>query len=426
MFIGAIAIIFMSLQTVKYYQSKSNQWFDFLPSQTILAVKLNTHSHQQVQNTKVFGILKDLHFEQDLIDEFINSQKPITLVLLDNNNQLASGVIVSQADLDIANPKLSTYTFPNENVLVAIDNTLDLTKGAQLDQSKIQYQIKNHPATSFGYIAFSPNNFQNSFFKDKLLTPSQKAVESLLKQYDNVFFNIESDKTKLYISNYLEGKTQDSSYLSLEKIASNPQNSTFHLSFSMLQNRIPKILNLSLEKLLSNFDISKTLYQKFLKSSVSITLDTNNQWHILIDSQDKLTSADLESFLNFVSNYFNPKQTQRTLKTNQETTLNISQNSDSNLSSNKVVLESINKQIKITPQSEHVWNINLSDIHSTINQPNLNFQPDTFTAFENVVDYSKFRLDFLSQLFGPKLPAYSLEVFQRDYSFGKHTLIVIE
>jgi hypothetical protein len=307
-------------------------------------------------------------------------------------------------------------------VLVAIDNTLDLTKGAQLDQSKIQYQIKNHPATSFGYIAFSPNNFQNSFFKDKLLTPSQKAVESLLKQYDNVFFNIESDKTKLYISNYLEGKTQDSSYLSLEKIASNPQNSTFHLSFSMLQNRIPKILNLSLEKLLSNFDISK----KFLKSSVSITLDTNNQWHILIDSQDKLTSADLESFLNFVSNYFNPKQTQRTLKTNQETTLNISQNSDSNLSSNKVVLESINKQIKITPQSEHVWNINLSDIHSTINQPNLNFQPDTFTAFENVVDYSKFRLDFLSQLFGPKLPAYSLEVFQRDYSFGKHTLIVIE
>ena len=159
---------------------------------------------------------------------------------------------------------------------------------------------------------------------------------------------------------------------------------------------------------------------------MSITLDTNNQWHILIDSQDKLTSADLESFLNFVSNYFNPKQTQRTLKTNQETTLNISQNSDSNLSSNKVVLESINKQIKITPQSEHVWNINLSDIHSTINQPNLNFQPDTFTAFENVVDYSKFRLDFLSQLFGPKLPAYSLEVFQRDYSFGKHTLIVIE
>ena len=94
MFIGAIAVIFMSLQTVKYYQSKSNQWFDFLPSKTILAVKLNTHSHQQVQNTKVFGILKDLHFEQDLIDEFINSQKPMTLVLLESNNQVASGVMV--------------------------------------------------------------------------------------------------------------------------------------------------------------------------------------------------------------------------------------------------------------------------------------------------------------------------------------------
>ena len=94
--VGILFSMFMSFKTFDYYQSKSNQWFESLPKQTILAVKLNTHKFNPVQNTKVFGIMKNLFFDQDLINEFINSKKPITLLFFEYNSNLISGVITQQ------------------------------------------------------------------------------------------------------------------------------------------------------------------------------------------------------------------------------------------------------------------------------------------------------------------------------------------
>jgi len=425
-FIGSLAVIFISFHTISYYHSKSHQWFDKLPSQTVLAVKLNAHTYKPVQNTKLLSILKDFSFDQSLIDEFINFRGPLTFLLFNHEQKLVSGVILDTSSAYEQSDKFTTSTLSDTKVLLSNHQDLAVDLKSDFNQTNIKTQIKNHPSTSFGYIAFSPQNFQQTFFKNKLLTPSQKAVESLLKHYDNIFFNIESDDNKLFISNYLEEKSKNTSFISLDKLALAPSNPVFHATFTALQNRMPTILKLSLEKILNNFGVSKDLYQKFLASNVSISLDTNNQWHVLVDSKQKLTNQDLLDTINFLTNYFNPIQTERILKTNQETKLNIAQNIDLPNVKNTAVLASINKNIKITPQSEYLWRVTLSNINTSLIDSKLNFQPSTLSAFENIVDYSKFRLDFLSQLFGPKLPAYSLEIFQRDYSFGKHTLMVIE
>ena len=424
-FTGIVIASIMSIQTLKYYQSKPNQWFGNLPASTILAVKLNPYHFDAVQNTKIFGVLQQLNFDPNLIDEFIYYKKPITLLLSDSEKGMVSSVITNQ-DYTISNiDQFRVFNYKNEQVIISDKNQEVGDLKTNFDQSLIKYQIKNHPSTSFGYVAFSPRNFQKIFFKDQLLTPNQKAVESILKQYDNVFFNIELDNSKLYLSNYTEQETLRMPILSLSDLVTSPKNPLFHLSLTSLEPRLPKILNLTLEKLLSNYGISKNLYQKLLQSQFSISLDQNQQWHIVIRSQEILSQSDLEKTMNFFANYFNPIQEQRTLKTNQDAQINLSQNTKS-MKGTSTQLKSINKVLSITPQSKHIWNLHLSNTNTSAVKPKLNFQPKTISAFENVLDYSHFRLDFLNSVFQKKLPAYSLEIFQRDYKFGHHTLIVIE
>lgn len=424
--LSLICLVFMSFNTLRYYQAKNNQWFDFLPSQTVFAVKLNTHSYQPVQNTKLFGVFRDLNFDQSLIDEFIHTKQPISLVFLNNDGQVNSGVVISDnSNLDDSN-KFNQYALPNNQKLISTSK-FNESLTSPFDQNSILTQIKNHPGNSFGYVALSPKNFQETIFKNKLLTPSQKALESLLKKYDNIFFNIESDSNKLYISNYLESNSSTQNHLLLEDLNQSPSQTKFHLSLSSLESRMPKILNKSLEHILQNFGVSQNLYQKLLNSSITTSLDNNNQWQLVLNSKEDLSDKDLKETLNFLSRYFNPTSTSRVLKTDQKASINISvTNSESVIENNTINLISLNKRLQVVNTSPKTWQFNMFSINTEYVKPELNFIPSTVSAFDKVIDYSKFRLDFLSSLFGPKLPSYAVEIFQRDYNFGTHTLIVIE
>ena len=429
-FVGVLFGLFLILGTFNYYTKKHNQWFEYLPANTAFAVKLNTSLVNQTNNTKLLSLLDRLNSDSKLSPLLKSYKQSVTVVVFENQGQLEFALVSTRKE-----PKFSTlYAHQISKDLYIYLESKDLLNAfnfsKSLDQSAIYPQLKNHPSNSYAYLAISPKNIQKFLFRDQLLDSKQKALDSLLKTYDNIFFNIESNKNQLLISNYQEFDPKITKFITSSIHFPNASDSIFTTQISDLNKRLPTLFKMTLTHVLKNFNLDTNLVEGLLDSTLTISKDKFSQWQINILPETQFSKTELSNLISFLEIYFNPQPVDHLLKTNQKAQIS---HSKTNLNSPKTLglkdpikLESLNKFLHIiqTPESISLFFTNTNNIQLNENSSKLTTKNPDF--FNNVMDFSSFNLGVLNTWFDSNLPSYDIELYTRNYSFGQHTLIVLE
>jgi hypothetical protein len=425
-----------------YYAAKKQAWFNWLPQSTVLAINLDTKDFTShlgpVSSLKQYFAEAKTDAPDELANFVSNLESKKLIYLLYYNpkkpQQLAQAISIRNANqqhLPEIPPGYQSQQHLGYTWIYPSQTPLDFS--SQLALNKLDYQKANHPGPSKAYLAMVPENFSRFLFQDELLTATQKSIQNFLRNYDNLYFNIESKDQRLFLSNYnFDSKPAMSlsPAVNLGFLVNQNHTSQMLYSLSNLQSVTPKLLEGFVDSWVARLDLNPELIQQLMASQLTLSLDTNNQLHIYFHSPQLVNKQALTKMLQKIQAYFDPKESQQTLSTDQQASYTAA-NPDSNESSNitQFSLKSLAYNL-LWPNpldSKQLHFILTAHSQQALSQQ----QPQQFEALSPKLqalaqDYAQFSPEFLAKLFGPNFPHLKLEIATYNFIGGQQTLITVD